>query len=253
VQEARELITINAYAAHALHCDALTVAHIKWGLERDVDALQADLALVAEAGVVAIEAGRDPAIMIRHNLGPHGPVEVPGLGDPSFVVAEVWIDAFLSAMLIGDRDLIERLTGTLGGPPNGPDGESPSFRLLLARLLRNFSLGKLAGADILEMVEATDPDELQEEFIDEALGRASPDGELLNLICEMDATGFQTALLNAQYAHRNHYQLAQHSKDWRGLLALDHAALLAIAIEKGLEVDICSDYLPAPLISNHQP
>ncbi len=239
----------SAYATHALHLSAVTLAHVRWGVERNEDALRTDLALAAEAGVVAIEAGRNPDATIRHTLAPDGPREVMALGDPSFVVAEVWIDSLMCAMLIRNRGLIERLTADTGRPPDGPDGESPRYRLLLAQILREFvATGRANDADILEMIEATDPETLPEEVIDDALGRASPDGQLLNLIGLGDAEAFGQALANAQYAHRSHYQLREHQTDWRGLLALDQAALAAAASDRGLAFEVASDYLPAGLI-----
>jgi Immunity protein 49 len=64
---------------------------------------------------------------------------------------------------------------------------------------------------------------------------------------------FQSALSAALEAHQRYYRQPDRRRDWEGLLALEATALAALACDRGLAIEIQSDYLPRALVRGELP
>jgi hypothetical protein len=77
-----------------------------------------------------------------------------------------------------------------------------------------------------------------------------PTAELVRAVAQTDPAAFRDALRNALLAHRAYFSSRERSRDrdWNGILALEANALAAIALDRGMSVDVRSDYLDDSLV-----
>ncbi len=72
---------------------------------------------------------------------------------------------------------------------------------------------------------------------------------LIGALARGDAAAFNAALVAALSSWQQYFARPQQQRNWHGLLALPAAALSAAAVERGLRVEIDSEYLPPEFIS----
>jgi hypothetical protein len=204
----------------------------------------AHLRLGVEAGLAIFTCAQAPGRDATFTLAGQ---QVTSLGrvDESTAHTGRWTQTFYGACILGDADLIGAICAVPEALPTGSSTRGPGYTGLWFRILR--TLGATGGIDgdlVVRALEATDPDVLPADVRDHALLVSVPALEVVYRVALADGAGLATALAGALAKHRAYWtEHAEYKNDPDGYVSWPLSALVAIARQRGLAVDVASPYL----------
>lgn len=101
---------------------------------------------------------------------------------------------------------------------------------------------------VIEAMKATDPEQVKVGTVDAALNLGVPEIDLLFRLLDNDGAGFNEALVKALQCHKKHWGKKSLKNDPHGFLALGPLGLAAIAHERGINIEVESDYIPKYIV-----
>ena len=97
-------------------------------------------------------------------------------------------------------------------------------------------------------MKATDPAQIKVGTVDAALNLEVLEIDLLWRLLENDGAAFNQALVKALEFHKKHWDKKKFKNVSRGFLALGPLALASIAYERGINIEVESDYIPEYIV-----
>ncbi|SDG14115.1 Immunity protein 49 [Streptomyces griseoaurantiacus] len=175
---------------------------------------------------------------------------LPAGGSQWYVNPSTWLDAFYLAVVCREKD---RITALCHVPmsllrENGSRFEEHHYAWI--ETLRSYWLG---GQDLVQKlvssIDGTDPQLVADpETVSKLL---YPPMEMFHRFIRKDHTGFNQALTNALVLHREYWTEEDRAYQISGLVALAPLAMVCMAYDAGIPIEIESDYLPAVLIKRN--
>jgi hypothetical protein len=227
---------------------------------------------VVRAGVVAIVdpgsreipdlvrlAGQAGAALFALGHGGGGPLDVPLNGAPKSVqgkpedsqlYVQRWLDAYFAAILARDHASMTRLLETSTDELRRSPTRGDEFLYCLVDVFRSLARGDdEAARDYLSLaLDKSDRESVRMGPMDRVDEVDVPILAALGRLLEKDAVGFQAAIRNALELHARYWSEGERADDLAGLVCVRAGALLVLARQRGLAVEISSDYVPAALL-----
>jgi len=101
---------------------------------------------------------------------------------------------------------------------------------------------------VIEAMKATDPEQIKVGTVDAALNLAVPEIDLLFRLLENDEATFNQALVKALDWYKKHCGQKELKNHPHGFLALGPLGLASIAYERGINIELESDYIPKYIV-----
>jgi hypothetical protein len=208
------------------------------------------LRLRAQALVGIFSLASSSSDKCEFTLGDGTVVSFPPSGPSSTAHNGSWIDGFFLAALLRDLASLDLLCKVPLDILKKSSTRSDSYSDLLISTLQGFWSGAADTPQLLEAaLEATDPGALKFVPVDLVLNIVVPTMELLFHIMSEDTRNFNSALQKALELHKNYWNTGKRKKDPRGFFPVAIAGLAAFAHDRGIGLQVESEYLPQPLIT----
>lgn len=181
-------------------------------------------------------------------VGEHEPVMLPS-GVTSYSSGISWLQGFYLAIACRETHLNDTLAQIPVAILKQSSTRSDEYLYLQIEALQSFWKGQADTPQrVIEAMKATDPEQVKVGTVDAALNLAVPEIDLLFRLLENDATAFNEALVKALECHKKHWGKKSLKNDPHGFLALGPLGLAAIAYERGISIEVESDYIPKYII-----
>jgi hypothetical protein len=185
---------------------------------------------------------------------PEGEYEVfAGEGDPVMLPAGVnsysnglsWLHGFYLGVACRETHLNERLAEIPVDILKQTTTRSDEYLYLQIEALQSFWKGAADTPQrVIEAMKATDPEVIKVGTVDAALNIAVPEIDLLFRLLENDSVAFNESLIKALERHKKHSSKENLKNDPRGFIAVGILGLVSIAYERGMTIEVESDYIP---------
>lgn len=236
-----------------LQAVAMRSAMYQHALKKNSEDIITSLQLSAEAGLFAYRSALTYRQEITYQIGDSPSVTLESTSDPRTLYPRVWSWLYWSSTLIRAQGILDELAQLpLDIMENNQNASGPAYVDELTRCLKQFSTdGVLDPQRLINLMEMTDPDNLDSDFRDYTLAIDVPKIELLYRIGAQDETAFNESLSKSLEKHHLYYtSLTDDEDDPDALMSLPLAAICAIAHDRGINIHIESEYLPLEIIRN---
>jgi hypothetical protein len=208
------------------------------------------LAAQASAALFAAASAHTKPVVIR--LGVGEPVKYQSLVDESILTAGRWLAGFFLSLLCRDSGSLDMLCDAPTELVRRCSTTFPEYKYMLVDALKSFWRPDGDSGDrLVEVIEATDP-ELFGDHSDRAFVRYAEaiDVPLIRLVllCHEKEGDFSKTLAMALKQHKKYWS-GKNSNNREGFVALNLTGISALAHDRGLPVDVESDYLPADWVT----
>ncbi len=199
------------------------------------------VAAQALAGLFLVDSAGGQAV--RLVLG-ETTVTCAGPVEESLVHASRWITGFWLAIICRDSALLDALCRTPPARLRASSTQHPEYRYLLADALQGFWRGEQdTPARIIAAMRATDPNRPDVSARDWVLNIDVPLIQLLFYAVAEDPR-FSQALAQGVELHKAYWSAtAERRADWEGFVSFGLTALAVLGADRGLPVDVESEYL----------
>ena len=176
--------------------------------------------------------------------------------DPQSLVSGVWLFGFYAALICRDEELLQEIAShSLSDFEKSTTITGLEYEDAYAEGLRACFLGKRNGRKLIEKAIAASRKESASRLADSFL---VPPLHLAESIyfCPDE---FNDRLADAVQLHNEYYERELRRGNIAGYLAFRPLGLAALAVRRGIEIEVESDYLPAELLfppqtgNDHQP
>jgi len=218
---------------------------------RPKDALEAFHASVECSGAQFAAASAEPNTTVAFVF--RGKTLTGPSGAPKFgTLPPYWIQAALLSVALQRSEVLETLLAVPSAVFDEAPGEVDACYVHLVHALKAFFAKRDFRAHLEEFERLSRP---------EALKIASPAileryraiGPVLTALEKGDAPAFNQALIIELEAHKKAFGKGKEANTPNGLIDVHAAGLMRVALDRGLEVDVESDYVPRWLIGLEQP
>jgi hypothetical protein len=185
---------------------------------------------------------------------PEGEYEVfAGEGDPVMLPAGVnsysnglsCLHGFYLGVACRESHLNERLAEIPVDILKQTTTRSDEYLYLQIEALQSFWKGAADTPQrVIEAMKATDPEVIKVGTVDAALNIAVPEIDLLFRLLENDSVAFNESLIKALERHKKHWSKENLKNDPNGFIAVGILGLVSIAYERGMTIEVESDYIP---------
>lgn len=249
-EPARVLASVTEKAYTAAGLDSMVA------LDGRLDAVRDHVDIAANAAVARLQSFARPTAEDEISALVHGrEYRIPGTGDTGTAPAATeFLDALWPALITRNHRLLEFLLGTAGrdGYPLVTH-RTDDYLALWGRAWQAVWTEGINAVDridaalkaILNSAESSYGSEESDPYREYI---AQPAIRLLTHIVRFEHDAFDTALGDALQRHRRYWSASERRHDARGLIAWPLLATVCYAKDYGIDVDICSGYLPAALI-----
>jgi hypothetical protein len=168
----------------------------------------------------------------------------PATGPQEFGHAVQWQVCFDLAMMLRDRDTLDRLCAVPGDALRRSTTRMFELDHHIVEVMRALWLRRPDVADRLVVaLEATDPAD-EPRSADWILNTVVPSLKVLAELLTRDAAAFRGALIEALELHRQRWSAPSRAGEESGWLAWQCLALASLAHDEGIPVEVESGYLP---------
>lgn len=226
----------------------LRIADFASVLDPDSDELCRGLRLAEEAalGLVLQGASTPPTTVAVRIDGRER--ALPATGPQEFGHAGHWQTAFHLALVLRDRDALDRLCAVPGETLRRSTTRVFEYDLRIVEALRALWLRRPdVGQRLVEALEEADPAR-EPRAADAILFTVVPSLKMLAALLAKDPSGFQSALVEALELHRELWSRPDRAADPDGYLAWQCLAHASLGYAEGFPVVVESGYLPARVI-----
>ncbi|XVO21693.1 MAG: immunity 49 family protein [Betaproteobacteria bacterium] len=185
---------------------------------------------------------------------PEGEYEVfAGEGDPVMLPAGVnsysyglsWLHGFYLGVACRESHLNDRLAEIPVAVLKQSSSRNDEYLYLQIEALQSFWKGAADTPQrVIEAMKATDPELVKVGTVDAALNIAVPEIDLLFRLLENDSVAFNESLIKALECHKKHWSEKNFKNDTNGFIAVGILGLVSIAYERGMTIEVESDYIP---------
>ena len=185
---------------------------------------------------------------------PEGEYEVfAGEGDPVMLPAGVnsysdgisWLHGFYLGVACRESHLNDRLAEIPVAVLKQSSSRNDEYLYLQIEALQSFWKGATDTPQrVIEAMKATDPEVIKVGTVDAALNIAVPEIDLLFRLLENDSVAFNESLIKALERHKKHWSKKNLKNDPNGFIAIGILGLVSIAYERGMTIEVESDYIP---------
>jgi hypothetical protein len=185
---------------------------------------------------------------------PEGEYEVfAGEGDPVMLPAGVnsysdgisWLHGFYLGVACRESHLNDRLAEIPVDILKQTTTRSDEYLYLQIEALQSFWKGAADTPQrVIEAMKATDPELIKVGTVDYALNIAVREIDLLFRLLENDSVAFNESLIKALERHKKHWSKKNLKNDPNGFIAVGILGLVSIAYERGMTIEVESDYIP---------
>jgi hypothetical protein len=185
---------------------------------------------------------------------PEGEYEVfAGEGDPVMLPAGVnsysdgisWLHGFYLGVACRESHLNDRLAEIPVDILKQTTTRSDEYLYLQIEALQSFWKGAADTPQrVIEAMKATDPELIKVGTVDYALNIAVREIDLLFRLLENDSVAFNESLIKALERHKKHWSKKNLKNDTDGFIAVGILGLVSIAYERGMTIEVESDYIP---------
>jgi hypothetical protein len=185
---------------------------------------------------------------------PEGNYEVfAGEGDPVMLPAGVnsysdgisWLHGFYLGVACRETHLNDNLAEIPVAVLKQSSSRNDKYLYLQIEALQSFWKGAADTPQrVIEAMKATDPEIVKVGTVDYALNIAVPEIDLLFCLLENDSAVFNESLINALECHKKYWSKKKLQNDTDGFIAIGILGLVSIAYERGITIDVESDYIP---------
>ena len=185
---------------------------------------------------------------------PEGNYEVfAGEGEPVMLPAGVhsyssgisWLHGFYLGVACRESHLNDRLAEIPVAVLKQSSTRSDECFYLQIEALQSFWKGAADTPQrVIEAMKATDPELIKVGTVDAALNIAVREIDLLFRLLENDSVAFNESLIKALERHKKHWSEKNLKNDPRGFIAIGILGLVSIAYERGMTIEVESDYIP---------
>jgi hypothetical protein len=185
---------------------------------------------------------------------PEGNYEVfAGEGEPVMLPAGVnsysdgisWLHGFYLGVACRESHLNDRLAEIPVAVLKQSSSRNDEYLYLQIEALQSFWKGATDTPQrVIEAMKATDPEVIKVGTVDYALNIAVPEIDLLFRLLENDSVAFNESLIKALERHKKHWSKKDMKNRPIGFIAIGILGLVSIAYERGITIDVESDYIP---------
>jgi hypothetical protein len=185
---------------------------------------------------------------------PEGNYEVfAGEGDPVMLPAGVnsysdgisWLHGFYLGVACRESHLNDRLAEIPVAVLKQSSSRNDEYLYLQIEALQSFWKGATDTPQrVIEAMKATDPELIKVGTVDYALNIAVREIDLLFRLLENDSVAFNESLIKALERHKKHWSKKDMKNRPIGFIAIGILGLVSIAYERGITIDVESDYIP---------
>jgi hypothetical protein len=185
---------------------------------------------------------------------PEGEYEVfAGEGDPVMLPAGVnsysdgisWLHGFYLGVACRESHLNDRLAEIPVAVLKQSSSRNDEYLYLQIEALQSFWKGATDTPQrVIEAMKATDPELIKVGTVDYALNIAVREIDLLFRLLENDSVAFNESLIKALERHKKHWSKKNLKNDPNGFIAIGILGLVSIAYERGMTIEVESDYIP---------
>jgi hypothetical protein len=162
-----------------------------------------------------------------------------------------WRTGWWLAHIVRDQAVIDTLAATPLEVLRRSSSRADECQYLFIEALQGFRKLSPAWSSQLQMaLDATDPEEVKLSDEDFVLNILMPEMQMLFRLALGEIAPFGDALLFAVERHKKYWSKGKRKEDPDGYLALGPLALLSIALDTGMPVEIESGYIPRELIES---
>ncbi len=233
---------------------ARAVAGYQAALDPSAPELRRAIGLGAQAAAAIFAlASEAEGRRIKLPIGDGPPVAAVTTGPDSTSDTGNWMIGYYFATIARDRASLERLCATPIDVLTRSDTRGDAYGELFVEALQAVGRGQPAaetGELLANALDATDEKQIKIESVDRVLNLVVSEMDLLYRILDKDAEGFDKALVTALERHKKYWTEIEREPDApEALLPLGVVAMVCLARDRGLAVQVKSDYLPEPLIA----
>jgi len=185
---------------------------------------------------------------------PEGEYEVfAGEGDPVMLPAGVnsysdglsWLHGFYLGVACRESHLNDRLAEIPVAVLKQSSSRNDEYLYLQIEALQSFWKGATDTPQrVIEAMKATDPEVIKVGTVDYALNIAVSEIDLLFRLLENDSVAFNESLIKALERHKKHWSEKDMKNRPIGFIAIGILGLVSIAYERGMTIEVESDYIP---------
>jgi hypothetical protein len=185
---------------------------------------------------------------------PEGNYEVfAGEGEPVMLPAGVnsysdgisWLHGFYLGVACRESHLNDRLAEIPVAVLKQSSSRNDEYLYLQIEALQSFWKGATDTPQrVIEAMKATDPELIKVGTVDYALNIAVREIDLLFRLLENDSVAFNESLIKALERHKKHWSKKDMKNRPIGFIAIGILGLVSIAYERGITIDVESDYIP---------
>jgi hypothetical protein len=185
---------------------------------------------------------------------PEGNYEVfAGEGEPVMLPAGVnsyssgisWLHGFYLGVACRETHLNDNLAEIPVAILKQSSTRSDEYLYLQIEALQSFWKGAADTPQrVIEAMKATDPELIKVGTVDYALNIAVREIDLLFRLLENDSVAFNESLIKALERHKKHWSKKNLKNDTDGFIAVGILGLVSIAYERGMTIEVESDYIP---------
>lgn len=234
----------KASQLHRLATYALEIAGYEQIFGRDAGVQRQMLQLVAHAGTAICLRASGIEGSFEVPLGDGDPVRYRRTGPSPVAHAVTWQTAFHAALIARDAESLDRL-GTVDLDQLRDSGTPlDDYFTVFCEALQRFPRSEdEAFYKLVEALDAADPEEVEETTFDAVLNLALPEMSLLMQLLKGDERGFDEALHSAVLHHKEYWGHGERRQYPQGFLCLGATAWASVAHDRGMAVEVRSDYL----------
>jgi hypothetical protein len=181
----------------------------------------------------------------RTLTGPSGPPQFAS-EPPS------WIGALLLAVAQQQPEVVETLLAVPTAVLQNAPGEVDACYIHLVHALKAFFRNQDAAAHLAEFERLSRPEALKISTAT-SIERFRAIGSILSALAKRDDRGVNDALVKQLEAHKKFFGKGKEAGSASGLIDPQAAGLMRTALDRGLKLDVESDYVPKWLIGLEKP
>lgn len=240
----------KASQLHRLQTYALEIAGYHQIFDREAGVQREMLQLVAHAATaVCLKAG-DIEGSIEVPIGAGDLVRYRRTGPSPVAHAVTWQTGFHAALIGRDHETLDRLSTVSFDELKDSGTPLDEFFTVFCEAMQAFPASEDEGFyKLVEALDAADPEDVEETTFDAVLNLALPEMSLMMMLLKGDEQGFNEALISAVLHHREYWGHGDRRQYPQGFIALGATAWSAVAHDRGMAIEVESDYLPERLIT----
>ena len=240
----------NANNLTILASNAMALASYASVADPGADDIGSSLQVAGQALVAHFKVAMNPSSPVECELAGEK-VRFESVVDESKVEATKWLNAFCLSLLFSDGNAIDQLCEVPTATLRTSTTKHPEYRyLLIEALISYWQENEETGSRLLEAMRATEPEQ-------DAVNNAWTlhiDVPLIHAVAHAvtEDGRFSSTLTEGVKKHKKYWSATSARKDdWEGFLTIGLSGIAQLALERGLNVEVVSEYLINDMLPPH--